>query len=177
MDVLTQIEQAITGLVHPKDTQTVEALVINGKRLLYDKESSAKLFNDMANMQAQSDPQQVALSVAGLMTLMREEQDIPDRALVPSASLLLSEVIQFMEAAEMLKPDTEFVGNAYEELFSILMQKLEIGPQDLDQLDAQAQSINPNPHGVVNEAQMPEQMPEQMPQQMPQQGVIAGAMQ
>jgi hypothetical protein len=172
-DTLGPIQQAIEGLILPKHAARVTGVVGRGKQILYHESTHKKIFGDISNMTVDSDPQKLAMGVAGLLTMMRKEngEGFPDDCLVPISALLLCDVIQFMGESGALEPTTEFIGNAFEELLAIMMQKVGVGPEEIDAMLAEEGQINPaDPMAEEPGAPMPEEP-------MPPAGVIEQAQQ
>jgi hypothetical protein len=82
----------------------------------------------------------------GIMSLMRGDKNarFNDQIMVPVASLVMVDLIQFLEEGELFTPTTEFIGNAFEELYAVLMQKYGIGPEDRAAMTEQAEQLDPN---------------------------------
>jgi hypothetical protein len=148
-DILTAIEAAITQQIEPAHQEKVAEYLMLNQRILYDEEMHAQIFNDIQGMTVDSDPQLVAIATMGLIALLADdpveqnERIFPIPILVPLESLIMVDLMQFMQEAGMLKPDVEFIGNAFEELYSLTMQKLSVGPGDLDEVDRKRNEINP----------------------------------
>ena len=163
--VLTKIDEAINAIVQPNQDKLVAGIVFRGKKIMYSESTHGKVFEDISKMDMESDPQKLAMAVAGLLTLIRTQNGdgFQDEAMVPGTCLLMVDMLQFMSESGAVEPTTEFVGNCFEELLSIMMQKVGIGPEELDAMNADEQTIKTTD---------PTKLPEEMPPAAPPQGLI-----
>lgn len=174
--ILDEIDQAIRGLILPAHQQTADEAAIHADQLLYDEQMNAELLADMGRMTAE-DPQKVAVGVMGIVTLLREQPKwkFDDAAMVPVSSLVAISLMRFMADSGMLEPQAEFIGNVFEEMYALLLQKFHVGRDDLEAMlsedEQKSQSLNPNDPEQLLAQQDPAQPP-----QPPQPGLIDGAM-
>ena len=163
--VLTKIDEAINAIVQPDQDKLVAGIVFRGKKIMYSESTHGKVFEDISKMDMESDPQKLAMAVAGLLTLIRTQNGdgFQDEAMVPGTCLLMVDMLQFMSESGAVEPTTEFVGNCFEELLSIMMQKVGIGPEELDAMNADEQTIK-----TTDPTKLPEEMPPEAPPQPPQ---------
>lgn len=161
MDELKQIEEQITAQLRPEDAARVDKLVVAGKQLLYDPSTTDMVFEDISNIGEDSDPRNVAIGVAGLLTLMKQDAkgQFPDELIIPAGALLSIEVVRFLEESGLLDPTPGFVGNLIEEFLAASMQKLGMGgpqqaqPQQPQQVPQQAdQQAQAAPRGILSGA-------------------------
>jgi len=157
---LDQIEQGIMSGVMPEHQASLEQIVVAGKRVLYDPKTHEQVFKEIEDIGEDSDPRNVAIGVAGLLTLLKQDvrKKFPDDVIIPAGALLTVEVMRFLADAEMLEVTPEFTGNAVEEFLAIMMQKMDLGPQQPQQ-EQQMQrpeipgGISPSPRqGMINGA-------------------------
>lgn len=146
--VLNKIEEAIRSLTNPEHKEVVEETVDHAKEWLYGEETHSKILADMGQMEVKTDQQRLALGVAGLLTLMRNDakpKGFPDLASVPIAALIMVDLIRFMAQADLLENvDAELVGNCFEELFAVMMQKLNVGPEEIQAMkDEESTLLDP----------------------------------
>jgi hypothetical protein len=166
-DFLKQIEDGITAELG--ENQQVGKIVTAGKQILYDEKTREQVWTEIENIGSGSDPRDVAMAVAGLLTVLKRDAktDFADELLVPAGAILCVEVVRFLQDAEMLEANEEFVGNMIEEFLAIMMQKLQVGQapeRDEPMQDGQ------QPQG---QPQQPQQPPS--PEQPPQRGILASA--
>lgn len=161
--VLQQIDDGILAGVDPDHRAPLEKVVVGGQRLLYDQETHQKLMDNMRDIGEDSDPRNVAIAVGGIMTILKEDAQggFPDDVLVPAGSMMVIEVIRFLEEAGMLEPTPEFIGNAIEEYLALIMQKVEF--------DQPQEEAPPDEMGGVS--------PSARQAPMQQGGIIGGVMQ
>jgi len=148
-DMLAEIERAIRALVLPAHVDAIDDTLVAAEKIFYDESMNQKMLADMSQMTV-NDPQKVAVGVMGMVTMLRDEQNVPtdDATLAPVASLLTVTMLRFMAESGMLEPDTEFIGNVFEELYALLLQKFGIGHEDLVAMlqedQAKSQALDPN---------------------------------
>lgn len=91
----------------------------------------------------------------------QSKHTIPMPALIPAATILMCEALQFMEDAGAVEVDNEFMSECTKALGSNILQLLKITPERLqsmiDKSGGQGMPAAPAPQSIVSGAQGEEQ--------------------
>lgn len=148
---LQKIEDGIRAEIPAEDQDDLDKIVMSGMQLLYSPHTRKSVLESLRDVDSDSDPQKVAIGIAGLLTIINKEAGaIPVDLYVPAGALLVVELLRFMSESGMAEEDPVLTGNVIEEFLAIVMQKMGyavedfIGPENQSQTE-QVSAAPPQP--------------------------------
>lgn len=158
-ELLQKTQAAVLQKANPKLAPVIKKVVEAGKKVMYSKESR-DLF--IQQVKGGTDPESIGAAVAKLMGILSNQSKgtIPPEVLVPAATLLMCEGLQFMEEAGLVEITPDFLAAVTKAMGSAVLQLLGVSPEKLTGLlqkqgQPPAQPIQPAPDaqpGIVQGA-------------------------
>ncbi len=133
--ILEKIKDTIRAKVTAPNKQDFERVVTAGKKIMFDKKTHANL-EMIKNPEARKDPiNTVSKGIAGLMWVMymQSKQSMSPEVLVMAGIVLMCEFFDFAERGLGIEITNEVVARTTQNLAEILIKKLGITPDQLQQ--------------------------------------------
>ena len=154
--ILQKVEQAALAKVNPPQlAQAVNKMVGMGKHLLYSP-NAQKLVKEELSSSA-SIPDAIGEGVARIlgMIIHASKGTLPPKVAIPTATILMCEVIDLLEQAGKAQVTNQFVGECAKSLSSALMQLFGATPEKLQSLFNKAKQPGAQPEQPAQPAQQP----------------------
>ena len=138
--LLQTTERKMEAKVKPEFRTAFLRVVTAGMKLMYDPQTRGMVTQQL---KSQGSPAQVVgEGIAKLMLLLmsKSKGTMPPQAMIPAATVLLCEGLDFAEKAGMVRVDKAMIASAMQEMTSALMQGMKITPDRLSQMAQKAQT-------------------------------------
>lgn len=155
--ILDKAKSAILAKVDPRLQPTIQKIVSAGEAIMYSEQTRHMFIAAIK----QTDAAKIGASFAGLaiLTFKQAGKELPMKALIPAATILLCEGLQFMEDSGSVKVDSEFLAMSAKAMGEKLLELLKSTPDKLQ--------------GMVNQTKGSQQPAQTDQASAP--GIVAGA--
>jgi hypothetical protein len=128
--ILQKTQDATLAKADPRLRPVIQKVVEAGKKLLYSDQTRKMV---VSQLHQGTDPESIGAGVAKLFGVLfhQSKNTIPMQAGIPAATLLLCEVLQFMEDGGAVKVDANFLAECTKAMGSAILQMLGITPDKL----------------------------------------------
>lgn len=152
--ILEKTKAAILQKVDQRLVPAIKKTVAAGEKVMYS-DQTRQMFIDQLKQGA--DPETIGAGVAKLVGILRNQSKgtLPMEILVPAATILMCEGLQFMEDAGAVKVDAAFLAECTKAMSSSLLQLFKVSPEQIQGFVDKAkgsQPAQPQP-GIVAGAQ------------------------
>jgi hypothetical protein len=158
--LLEKTRAAVLSNAKPQLAKPIEKTVEAGKKVMYDEKT-----RDMAVQQlsAGSDPESIGSAVAKLAAILfnQTKGTMPMQVLIPAATILLCEALQFLEDAEAVEVTPDLLAECTMAMTSAVLQAFGATPEQI-----QGYIDKAGGGGAARQAQ---------PAGQPSGGIVAGA--
>jgi hypothetical protein len=163
LPLLKQIETELIRAIPTVYHAEVDRHVIKGMKVMFDERTS-KLVRKVIDDLQQSPSEAVAMGIAGLVSIIKNETKGPMRTetLIPAALILMCQALDFLAKGNKIELTEELVAETTQKLLAYLMQKLGITPEKVAAIKGALAQAQQQGEG----GEMP---PEGMP---PEQGIV-----
>ncbi len=135
--ILQQASTAIRQRVDQRLLPAINTLFDAGKSLMYSNKTRHMSIVAMK----QTDPTKIGASFGGMtLVLHSQHPNVPMQVVIPVATLLLCEGLQFMEDSGVVKVDGNFLAMAIKAMYAQILQTIRATPNRLQSMMARKQA-------------------------------------
>jgi hypothetical protein len=133
--LLTQAANAVLAKVDPRLRPAVQKVRTAGQQVLYGQSTRQMVFKQLQDLS----PKAIGAGIAKLYALLfnQSKKTIPPQVGIPAATLLLFDVLQFVQDAGKINVTPPILAACAQELGSALLQIMGVTPEQLHSITAQ----------------------------------------
>jgi hypothetical protein len=161
--LLQQAEQETLAKANPQLAPAIQHVVQVGKQLMFGQQTRHMLFKALAQL----DPDKIGQSFAGMAVMLYAQggKKIPMQVLIPAATILLCEGLQFLEDSGKQKIDANYLAAAEKAMGEMLLRLFHATPEVINKIAVAAgaksgaapQAAPPSAPGLIAGAAQPAQ--------------------
>ena len=142
-----EIAQQVIEAAPPEMRSKIGRMREMGKSIMFSPNTHELVLKAYREMPAGNESDRFSKSIAALISMIKEKSQgpFPLDAAIPAATVLLMDLMDFVGESGEMEITDELIADATQELTGYMMQKMNIGPEEIRAAQQSAQGGSPQP--------------------------------